>query len=81
MIIMVTFDRSADPVLATAPAGFTNINAQAWVRDNHEPMVVLDGGVQYVLVYEEAGSVKMHGFWHVVDLAQALLKARDFLRE
>jgi len=77
---MVTFDRSADPVLAVAPTGFTNIEAQAWVRDNHTPMMVMDGNVQFVVVYEDpAGSIKMNNFWRVTDLGQAMSKARALL--
>ena len=77
---MVDFDRTVDPVIAIAPTGFTNIDAQAWVRDNHTPMIVMDGGVQFVLVYEDSvGSIKIDGFWRVTHLGQALSNARVIL--
>lgn len=81
LIAVVTFDRSEEPILAIAPAGFTNIDAQAWVRDNRTPMLVMDGGIQFVLVFEDSGgSVVISPFWRIVNLGQALSQARIYLR-
>ena len=64
----------ASPVFA--PPGFTNIEAQAWVKEHHIPMLVLDGGVYYVLVHEKAPHViSLEPFYHVTDQDEALARA------
>ena len=66
----------AEPDIEIAPAGFTNIDAQEWVRDHGKPMLVLDGGAVFTLVFRASdGYVKLDPYWGVSNLEQALAAA------
>ncbi len=78
---VIDFDHSADPVIAVASPGHTIIAAQNWVLQHKTPMIVLDGGLQYVLLYENAsGSITLEPFYRVTDPGQAAADARAVLK-
>ena len=76
---MISYDFD-DPNIDIEPE-ITNIRAQALVRENHRPMMVLDGGCQWVLVYQPHSAVSpvLHPFPRIADLNKALIEARKVL--
>jgi hypothetical protein len=77
---MTDFDTNGEPAIAIAPSNWNNQNAQIWVKENKAPMLVIDGGVQFVLVYPDvSGTVVMEPFWGIKTQEKALKAARDYL--
>jgi hypothetical protein len=77
---VIDFDTDGEPAIALAAPGWTNQDAQAWVTENKVPMLVLDGGVQFVLVHPNiSGSPVMVPFWGVTAQAKAIEAARRVL--
>jgi hypothetical protein len=77
---MTDFDTNGEPAIAIAPSTGDNQNAQTWVKENKAPMLVIDGGIQFVLVYPDvSGTVIMEPFWGIKTQEKALEAARDYL--
>jgi hypothetical protein len=76
----VITDNQGEPEIVIAPE-LTNMQAQVWVAANHRPMMVLDGGRQWVLVYRPhaSASVVLQPFLRISDLNKALIGARMIL--
>jgi hypothetical protein len=63
-----------------AAPDMTLIEAQDWVREHDDPLLYLDGGAQFVLVYKnQPGSVVLEPFPRVTNRARAIELAQKHL--
>jgi hypothetical protein len=80
LFFVINFDTDGEPTIALAPSHWTNRDAQIWVRENQAPMVVFDGGIQFILVYLDAsGSPVLEPFWPIKTQVEAVQAARKVL--
>jgi hypothetical protein len=84
MVNAIEFDESAEPTIAIA-LDWTNIAAQAWVKENNTPMLVREISPQglwaLVLIFKSStGHVSLQSYFRATDMSETLKYAREHLK-